>query len=269
MLSISHFNLGIPIIEIYEQLTDKKLTENEKVAFLSGEVYADNGRFYFDKKTGITSDSDKFAEEMSKFAKTSEEKWFVLGFKVHILQDKETGKFLNKIFGCKSSSYKEYLKRCALIDSYFLQKSKLCIFNDSLNKSLSNFNLNQITAEFNSDEICKMLGIPENKLLDFINLQLKQYLKFGDNYFLVLYDDLIKKTYESFGFKVELNDLQEQANNIVVASAVLATIAIGKIKPNDKLGSFIENEAEKLSNLCASYLIKNLHSDDYKEKSET
>lgn len=268
LLSISHFNLGTTIIENFEQQTGKKLTKSEMVAFLSGEVYADNGRFYLDKKTGIASDSGKFADEMSKFVNSSEEKWFILGIKAHILQDKETGKFLNKIFGGKSSSYKEYLNRCALIDSYFLQKSKLCIFNDSLYKSLSNFNLDQITADFNSDEICQMLGLPENKLLDFINLKLKQYLKFGDKYFLDLYGDLLKKTYESFDFKVELSDLQEQANNIVVASAVLATMASGKIKQDNELGVFIESEAKKLSDLCAKYLIKELHSDDYKEKSE-
>ena len=260
LLSISHFNLGTTIIENFEQQTGKKLTENEKTAFLSGEVYADIGRFSLDKITEVSSDSDKFAEEMNKFAKSPEEKWFTLGVKVHILQDKETGKFLNKVFGEKSSSYKEYLNRCALIDSYFLQKSKVCIFNDSLNESLDKFNVDQIISGFNTEEICKTLGIQENKFLYFIKLQLKNYSRYEEKYFLNLYGDLIRKTYETLGLKVEINDLQEQANNIIVASAVLATIASEKIKPNDKkLGIFIENEAKHLSELCVYYLREELN----------
>lgn len=262
LLSISHFYLGTKLINELEK-TGERLSKSEKVAFLSGEVFADMGRFYIDKKAGIVSDSYEFVESMSKVAKSSEEKWFILGLKTHILQDKETGKVLSKIFGGKSSSYIEYLNRCALLDSYFLQKNRLCILNDSLNKSLDNFNFDQIVSELDTEKICKVLGVPENKLLDFINLQLKKYYsEYKDKYFLSLYGDLIKKTYESYGFKIELRDLQVQANNIVVASAVLATIASEKIKPDNKLSIFIESEFKKLSDMCVNYVIEELNIDN-------
>lgn len=253
---------NIPESEKSEQIC-KKLSESEKNAFLSGMVYADIGRFYFDKVTGVDSDSEKFAEEMSKFAKTSEEKWFVLGFKVHILQDKETGKVLRGIFGGKSSSYKDYLKRCALLDNYFLQKNKICVLNDSLD----NFKLDQIISGINNKLISKILWLMKNILLYLANWQLKNYCSYEEKYFLTLYGDLIRKTYESFGIKVELSDLQVQTNNILAVSAVLATTTGKIIKIDEKSRSLIEKEMQNLSNLCASYLIKNLHSDDYKEKS--
>ena len=187
---------------------------------------------------------------MSHLASSSEEQWFVKGFKVHIMQDNETGKTLSKIFGNDSTSYKEYLIRCALLDSYFLGKSKLCIFNDYLNK----FDFAQIVSEFNPETICKMLNIPECEITNFIDLALKKYCNYGTKYFLILYDKLIKATYNSFGIEVNLNEIQNQSSNIVFACAVLAITASEKIKMDENIGLSIEKEIQDLCDRCVSYL---------------
>lgn len=249
LFSITHFNLGTKMIGSLEQ-SGETLSESEKAAFLSGLVYADIGRFKFDKKTGIDSDSDKFADTMSQYAKTSEEQWFVRGFKAHIMQDKEAGEFLSKIFGRKGTSYKEYVMRCALLDSYFLKKSNLSIFNDALKI----FNFDKFVFETNAKETCKMLGIPSDEVSNFINLAFQKYSNLENKYFLPLYDNLIKVTYKSLGVKIELSEIQNQASNILVASAVLAVTAGDKTNLDENLSISIEKEAQHLCDRCASYL---------------
>ena len=101
----THYSLAKLIIG-KENIT---IPESNKIAFLSGIVYADIGRFKFDKETGVDSDSLAFAEAMKKFAKTSDEKWFVRGIEIHILQDKETEKLLKSIFKTENVGYSDYV----------------------------------------------------------------------------------------------------------------------------------------------------------------
>lgn len=241
----AHFNLGKIIIE----QSGISLSEDEKNAFLSGLVYADIGRFKFDKETNIDSDSYRFVEEMKKHAMTSEEKWFIHGCEMHILQDKETNKFLREILGRDSSSYLEYIMNCSLLDSYFFRKTGCYIFNDFLHK----FNFKQVSYGLDMKKISHAVGIPEDKIEDFINIALNRYSAKSDKYQLIIYADLIKDTYHSFGFEIGLDDIYEQAANILGASIISAAVAEkNEISPD--LAYNIEVQSDKLAKLCVSKL---------------
>lgn len=237
----THFNLGKIIIE----QSNISLSESEKNAFLSGLVYADIGRFKFDKECGVNSDSDEFIVEMKKYAETPEEEWFIHGFEMHVFQDKETGKFLRDIFSNKGSGYLEYIMNCSLLDSYFLEKSGCYIFNDFLDK----FNFEQVSSGMNMKSLSVLAGIPEDKIKDFVGTILNKYFKCPNKHPLTIYGDLIRKTYNSFGLKVSIDDIYEQAANIVGAFAIMATIA-GKNKIPEDLISRIESKSNELVQLC-------------------
>lgn len=240
----THFNLGEKIIE----QSGISLVEDEKNAFLSGMVYADIGRFKFDKETGVDSDSYKFAQEMKKYAKTSEEKWFVRGFEIHTLQDKETGKFLKKVFGCEKYSYLEYIMNCSLLDSYFLRKTGCYISNDFLPK----FNFKQVSCGIDIKKLSESLGIPENKIEDFVKNVLTNYSTLHNKYQLVIYAELIKKTYASFGFKITLDDVYQQAANILGTFIITSNIVEKEISTD--LACNIEVTSNELVRLCVSRL---------------
>lgn len=237
----THFNLGKTIIE----QSGISLSEDEKNAFLSGAVYADIGRFKFDKETGVDSDSYKFAKEMKKYAKTSEEKWFVRGFEIHTFQDKETGRFLKKVFGCEKYSYLEYIMNCSLLDRYFLRKTGCYISNDFLHK----FNFEQVSCGIDMKKLGESLGIPENKIGDFVKNILTNYSTLHDKSKLVIYEDLIKKTYASFGFEITSDDIYQQAANILGASIVGSSI-VEKKEISPDLARKIEVTSNELIKLC-------------------
>lgn len=243
----THFNLGKIMLEQYNE----KITEDNKKAFLSGLVYADIGRFKFDNETGINSDSEKFYQKIKELAVTSEEKWFAYGFEMHYHQDKDTGKFLTEIFGRKSSSYSEYILDCSLIDSYFLTKND-GIYNDFLNK----FNFECINSQANIKELSDKFNVPEGKFNELIIKILNQYSERQNKYTLVLYDELIRKTYQSFGFDISIDDIHEQAANIVGSFIVTSSIA-GKKDFSEDFASKVKNTSTKFANLYISKLKNN------------
>lgn len=244
----THFNLGKKIVA----KSEVSLSESEKSAFLSGLVYADIGRFKLDKETGIDSDSAEFVEEMKKHVETTEERWFVRGFEMHVFQDKETGKFLSSIFGHGSASYLEYILQCSLLDAHFLKENGNFISNEFLDK----FNFEQVSAGMNFKGISKLVGIPINDAEDakkVVNGILDAYRDYANKDALVLYGDFIKKTYSALGFEVSLDDIYEQAANIVGAFAISATVAgMGKFEVPEALDSKIEAQSYELAEQCLS-----------------
>lgn len=236
----THFNLGKRMIEKF----DTPLLESEKSAFLSGLVYADIGRFKFDKETGIYSDSDNFANEMKKFAVTPEEHWFARGFEAHVMQDNETGNFLTDVLGRKSSAYAEYIMDCSLLDSYFSKKNGV-LYNNFLDK----FSFEQITMELDVKDIVKAVNISEDKIKDFTRIILNKYSSCENKNTLILYDDLIKKTYHSFGFEIGLDDIHQQAANLIGAFIVTSIVAGQKEIP-EELVSRIEGKSDELAKFC-------------------
>ena len=241
----AHFNLGKKIV----RKLDKKLSEKEGNAFLSGMVYADIGRFKFDKETGIDSDSDKFAKKMKELAKTDEEKWFARGFEMHVLQDNETKKFLNETLGRKYSSYSEYMTNCGIVDYYFAGKSGI-LYNEFINE----FNFEQIISGWNVKDLSKISGISEDKIKDFVMIILKKSSKYPKKNNLVMYEDLIEKTYNSFGIKVSSNEIHEQAGNLLGVFIIVSNVIGNKTKISEDLALKIEKKSNSLAELCLSKL---------------
>ena len=252
----AHFNIGKKVIE----KLDASISKESKNAFLSGIVYADIGKFKFDKETGVESDSDKFVSEMKKFAETEEEKWFVRGFEAHIFQDSETKKFLKDILGHEYSSYADYVVDCGTLDSYFVIKSGI-LYNDYLSK----FNFEQITDGLDMAEMSKKFNMTEEDLKKSAAYVLGCYLKILGNSgkmknslvlkknSLVMYDDLIKKTYESLGFEeISLDDIHEQAGNLLGSTIIIPKFVESKVRISMELASKIEQKSEELADLCVS-----------------
>ena len=246
MFGNTHFNLGKEIIN----KINLSLSENEQNAFLSGIVYADIGKFKFDNTIGIESDSYNFLEKMKSYTKTAEEKWFAYGINTHIIQDKETSKLLKNIFGDNNNNYLQYIERCGILEHYFLSKNNSFIFN----KYLDRFNFEQISTALNIYNINIISEISKNKAYSVIMSILDKHYKSITKSILVLYEDLIIKTYSSFGLQLTKECLYEQAANIIVAFAVSASI-LNTCKEIDKLSDKIEIEFEKLVAACSSSLL--------------
>lgn len=240
----AHFNLGEMVIE----KSNVNLSESEKNAFLSGMVYADIGRFEFDKETGLDSDTVEFANKMKALAENDEEKWFAYGFSMHAFQDKKTQKLLKDILGHDYSSYIDYMTGCGIIDSYFSKKSGgLC------NEFLDKFDFEQVTNGWNIEQLDKLLGIPKDKVKIFVGSILNKYQN-GDSKKnnLVLYDELIKKAYKSLEFEISLDEIHKQAGNIIGAFAVMSSVIEMKREIPKELTLKIEEKCKDLADECIS-----------------
>ncbi len=226
------------------------ISKENKSAFLSGIVYADIGRFKFDKETGVESDSDKFVTEIRKFAKTDEEKWFVRGFETYIFQDGKTKEFMKDALGREYSSYITYALNCATLDSYFMKKTDI-LYNEYLIK----FDLEQaIDGLDNSGELSNELDKTRKEKLkkyaiDTLNIHSKDSKKNE----LVIYEELIQKTYASFGFnKISLDEIHKQAGNLLGAFIVFSTFVGSKIPISEELAQNIEQASDKFADSCIS-----------------
>ena len=240
----THFNLGKETLKI----GISNISEDEVTAFLSGLVYADIGKFKFDDELKIDSDSYIFSETMKRLATTSEEKWFARGFAVHAFQDKNVTQFLKNVFGDEynSDDYIDYLIKCALLDSYFFKKTNSFISNDFFERSNEKININ------------KPLDISETKLgISKVRLgssEISNNNNDNDNMYykkdmLVIYDDLIKRTYHSLGLEVTKDDIYDQAA-VILGIFTLATSVINKAEiPNDIVLN-IEFQIDNLTRLC-------------------
>lgn len=244
----THFNLGKKMVG----KLDKKLSKSEENAFLSGVVYADVGRFKFDKETGIDSDSYEFVNAMKKFAKTDEEKWFVRGFEAHVLQDNKTGKTLKNIFG--ANDRRAYVFKCSGLDKYCgKQLGGIILYSECLSK-------------FNFDEVAGVLEESGFKVADFsrkyyippmiAKIVVKIFLKLRcwlcSKEYLTTYENLIQKTYKSLKFEVSIDDINMQIGNLL--GTFMIASYLDKSNMSEELVSKIEHEFEELTCLCVSKL---------------
>ena len=236
----SHFYIGQQMLEQMNTLP-----EQEKTAFLSGLVYADIGRFKFDRELGIESDSDKFVNEMEKHIENDEEKWFVNGFKVHNFQDEKTGEFFKSIFTPEQLNY--YLN-CSFLEYYFMSKNSSFIFDNFLDK----FNLEQVNKEISIKKLSQIAKIPQDKMPEYIKLIplifKNHYNEISKNQ-LKLYDNILIKTYDALGLKVTKEDIQEQASNIL-GIFIISSNLCKEQKISEHLITKIDTQTEKLTSLC-------------------
>ena len=100
---------------------------------MSGKVLADTGGAYLDNPTEIATDAFYFAFLIMKVSQTGEENYFVLGMEAHVIQDGETNRFLNNVFGPNDS--RAYIFKCTGIDKYCSLQLVGVLYNKCLNKS--------------------------------------------------------------------------------------------------------------------------------------
>ncbi len=242
----THFNLGKKIIAE----SKIELSKEEQNAFLSGLVYADIGRFKFDKqiyekcKKRIVSDEEIFAAKLAECAKTPEEMWFARGFAMHAFQDQKVQKFLEDILNKKVENYPAYVMNCGFLDYYFCVQENSFIYDDLLTK----FNSDEITANLGS--FGKTIGIISTKIATSI---LNNYYSSITKEPLVLYDQLIKQAYLSLGLNVTAEELREQSANIIGAFVILSALN-SKRSISKELASKIELKTQELVEECSSYL---------------
>lgn len=245
MFGNAHYNIGKQIID----KIDIDLSPSEKNAFLSGMVYADIGRFKFDKQSSVESDSTHFVSEMKKYTITNEEKWFAYGIEMHILQDEKTGEFLSNIFGEREFDYCNYILECGFLDYYFLKKTSSYIYNEFLTK----FNFTQVNATFDLNRFSKFFEIPESNFESIGNSMILNFYSGKNKNNLVTYDELIIKTYRSFEVKLSIDEIHEQEANILGTCAAACTIASRQKFP-EKIITKIDLETKKIVDLCKNAL---------------
>ena len=242
----THFNLGKKIIAE----SKIELSKEEQNAFLSGLVYADIGRFKFDKqiyekcKKRIVSDEEIFAAKLAECAKTPEEMWFARGFAMHAFQDQKVQKFLEDIFRRYFKNYPAYVMNCGFLDYYFCVQENSFIYDDLLTKFISD----EITANLGS--FGKTIGIAPTKIATSI---LNNYYSSITKEPLVLYDQLIKQAYLSLGLNVTAEELREQSANIIGAFVILSALN-SKRSVSRELANKIELKTQELVEECLSYL---------------
>lgn len=250
----THYCIGKKMIDKFDKKFSeckgyKPLSDGEKDAFLSGMVYADIGRAEFDKKAGVDSDSDVFAEEMEKTAETSEEKWFARGFKMHVVQDRETKKFLKEVLDHGYSSYSEYAVDCATVDSYFLKKyGILC------NEFLDKFNFDQVASGCDMKDLAEKFGVPEDKIKSSVKHILRRCYDYPKKHNLVLYDNLIQKTYQSLGFEASVDEIHQQSANILGIFLIMPHVVEKRAVISEDLVLKIEEKSDLLADWCLSEL---------------
>lgn len=245
MFGNTHYNIGKKMLT----KIDISLSESEKNAFLSGVVYADIGRFKFDKQSTVASDSDEFVEKMKKHAVTTEEKWFSRGMEMHTLQDKKTSEFLINIFGKSDINYLHYIFECGVVDAYFLNKDNSYIFNEFL----SEFNFEQVSSGLDIKSLSKAIGIPNDKVERSCKAILVSDYKSISKDYLVTYDELIMKTYASLGYEVTKEDIHEQEANILGAFFIVCSVAKRQGFSQGTTDK-IDGECEKIANFCVAAL---------------
>ena len=115
----THYYICLKVANHDEHL--KSLSEEEKLAYKSGAVIADVGRFYFDDFYPA-SDEKIFKDQLIKVASRCDDiklKLFALGWSDHVIQDRHTSEIFNRIF----QSTKNYRIRCGKCDSHVYEKT--------------------------------------------------------------------------------------------------------------------------------------------------
>lgn len=243
-----------------EKIENLKINENEKSAFLSGSVCADIGKFEFDDKAHIESDSKEFSEKLMSNTVTSEEKWFAIGVKLHVLEDKSANKFLKNIFKNQKIGYLNYIYCCGTIDNYFLKKDKKFIYFENFPKL---FDSNQLISKLKdsvksqkSKIIIKFLSVLRIAFNLFFRCVFNRYYKNIEKIHINPNEGLLKRTYQDFGLNVNETSIKKQTANI------LSTFLISSYFVSKKSGSVkyseqnLEKELEDLIEITKSELVK-------------
>ena len=245
-----------------EKIENLKINEKEKSAFLSGSVCADIGKFEFDDKAHIESDSKEFSEKLMSNAVTSEEKWFAIGVKLHVFEDKSANKFLKNIFKNQKVDYLNYIYCCGTIDNYFLKKDKKFIYFENFSKL---FDSNQLISKLKdsvksqkSKIIIKFLSVLRIAFNLFFRCVFNRYYKNIEKIHINPNESLLRRTYQDFGLNVNETSIKKQTANI------LSTFLISSYFVSKKSGSVkysaqnLEKELEDLIELTKSELVKML-----------
>lgn len=251
MLGNAHYNIGKASLEI----AGIKLAPLERKYFYSGLVYADVGRFLLDKKVKVMSDSKKFIKKMAQFARTREEKWFCIGAFLHEFQDRRTNNLLRRIFKAPSCGYLSYLKRCGVVEYYFLGRNGEYIFTEDLEI----FRLCSAVpcAEFlDSNELLRKLVFRlEKEIMRVVDVFYSCYSKVNLN----LPDNILKKAYKYYGFNATSYFLKEQSVNTVITSVLLCYFVQNKKNTIGTIPKNIERETLRFGKECAKFLKRKLY----------
>ena len=248
MFCYAHYSTGKKILE----LSHLNLDDDAREAFYSGLIYADIGKFNLDKKTKVESDSKKFLEKLKKRAKSKSEEWFLIGVSVHIFTDKKMKNLLKNIFKTPTCGYISYLKRCSILEYYFLKKTKSYIFCENLNC----FNIGSML--FNIDFLNTHKLFKETK--DFLERKLKKVI---DNFYidiekinLKLPVGILINTYNDLGVFLSEKEFEVQAANLIGASVLSCAFIASHNNSNNlgKISSSIEKGIKKLCKQGVSFL---------------
>ena len=248
----AHYSMGKKALE----LGNFKLSIPEKNAFYSGLVFSDIGKFSFDKKIKIKSDEKKFIKKMADCAKSSEEKWYVIGSYLHEFQDSKVKKILKNIFKTCTSNYINYILRCGILECYFLNKDREYIYN----KNIKCFNLNNIFKYLKFLENSRLIKRLKEKFEGNLKTRICDLYSNIKKINLNLPYALLKKTYKAFDLGVTFKNLDEQAGNLVGACIVATSFVLRKNKNYGNIFLRTQKEVESLCEDSIKIVEKRLHS---------
>lgn len=252
MFCNAHYNVGKKILE----LGNFNLQINEKTAFYSGLVYADIGRFKLDKISGVESDSEKFMKKLKKHVNIPAEYWFLLGTKIHAFTDKKTKKILKNIFKTHTCGYISYLKRCSILEYFFLKETGAYIHSENLEL----FNLS--SALFNVDffNINELFRVTKENLESKLKKALSKFYHNINKIELKFPINLLKNAYEELGVSVTEGELKQQEATLIGSAALLSIFAtLNNKNLNEKIFLNIKKETEKLCKQGAKFLKREVY----------
>lgn len=242
----AHYSIGEKIVA----KIGRSLSEVERLAFLSGMVYADIGRLKFDKLCGVESDSRDFLKILKANAITDQEKWFAKGVQVHILQDEMTSEFMIDFANAKITDYTSYILRCSLIDYYFFKISGRYIFSDFLEI----FDLNEVSELIECKKLCDTFQFTEGQVEEICKSTLKSYYGSVEKISLSACDDLLIRTYQDLGLNITKEDLHRQQANMLGAFILITFIVWDKQEIFSSLAKIIEEKSEKIADVCSEHI---------------
>ena len=233
-----------------------KLSASEKGSFYSGLVFADIGKFCFDKKIKAKSDEKKFIDKMVKYVKSSEDKWYVIGAHLHEFQDKKVNKFLKNIFKNPLNNYISYIFRCGVLEFYFLNKNKEYIYN----QNIKTINLEKIFKYLRVLEHIGLLKKIEEKF--FSKLDCKIFEIYSNNVKKVELNPnhkLLIKTCKDFDFMVTEQKIDKHAGTIIWSCAAVTYFVLSKNKDFSKIFSRAYIETKALCNQCIEFIKRKIY----------
>lgn len=252
LLGNSHYHISELVLKEIESENKYYLTKEQKQAFLSGSVLADIGRFCFDKKINVDSDSKEFILKLVNFAENSGELWFSYGAFIHYIQDVHTKNILEKLKNFevpeKLENYKSYLKY-GQVDRYFFDKYKSSIYFDNFTKYFKLDTLMEKKIE-DASGLLKLGGMSVAAILrgHYVDIKPKH---------VKIYTKILERLYKKeYDLDVTDNEIYEQSANLVGASVLLGFLSeyLKKDSELDKENKIIKSEVKKLVKICKQEL---------------